>query len=127
MVQRTVYMVQVAIICVTCRYYIHVYWIQETFQLYARVSHSVQENTTLADFEPPFTDPHIDDIFIEADIEAITYDSLNIVTTTYTMAGEYGRATLSVSIHIRCAQNYYGSGCEMLCDSNGINCNTGKL
>ncbi len=95
------------------------------FQLYVRVSHSVEQNTSLADFDPPFTDPHIDDIFIEADIESITYDSLNLVSTTYTRTGVYDRATLSVSLHVRCALNYFGSACEMLCDSNGINCNNG--
>ncbi len=82
---------------------------------------------TLADFDPPFTDPHIDDIFIQADIAAITYDSLNLVSSTYTKAGESGRATMSVSLNVRCAQNYYGSACEMLCDANGINCETGKI
>lgn len=98
---------------------------QEMFQLYVRVSHRDDGNTSLADFDPPFTDPHIDDIFIEANIASITYDSLNLVTSTYTEIGEAGQATLSVSLNVRCAQNYFGSACEMLCDDNGINCNTG--
>ncbi len=45
--------------------------LQQTYQIYVRVSHSVNENTELADFDLPFTDPLIDDIFIEANVSAV--------------------------------------------------------
>ena len=101
-------------------------YIQREFQIYIRVSHSPNENTSLADFDPPFTDPLIDDVFIEADVTAVPYTSFNLMTETYTVPGDFGKARLSMSINVRCAQNYIGTGCEMLCDSTGTNCVTGE-
>ena len=101
-------------------------YIQREFQIYIRVSHSPNENTSLADFDPPFTDPLIDDVFIEADVTAVPYTSFNLMTETYTVPGDFGKARLSMSINVRCAQNYFGTGCEMLCDSTGTNCVTGE-
>ncbi len=90
-----------------------------------RVSHSLNEETSLADFEVPFTDPLIDDIFIEANVEAVPFNSLTLNSETYTVTGDFGIATLIMGVHIRCAPNYSGDNCEMLCDSDGTNCNTG--
>ena len=99
---------------------------QRLFQVYIRVSHSLEEDTALADFDPPFTDPLIDDIFIEANVAAVLFDAQTVNSEMYTVAGDFGVAALTVSINVRCAQNYFGSACEMLCDSSGDNCATGK-
>ncbi len=90
-----------------------------------RASHSLNEETSLADFEVPFTDPLIDDIFIEANVKAVPFNSLILNSEIYTVTGDFGIATLIMAVHIRCALNYSGDNCEMLCDSDGNNCNTG--
>lgn len=98
---------------------------QQEFQIYVRVSHSLNEDTALADFDLPFTDPLIDDVFIEASVEPVSFEALIVNTVSYTVTGDFGIATLMMGVHIRCAQNYSGDNCEMLCDSSGNNCNTG--
>ncbi len=97
--------------------------LQQTFQIYVRVSHSVNESTATADFDPPFTDPLIDDIFIEANVSAVPFSG-DLITEMYTVTGDFGTATLTMVVNARCAENYFGNGCEMLCDENGNNCDT---
>ncbi len=86
----------------------------------------MNEDTSLADFDPPFTDPLIDDIFIEVNVEAVTFNALLVNTETYPVTGDFGIATLTIGVHIRCAPNYFGDNCEMLCDNDGNNCTTGS-
>ena len=100
--------------------------IQQQFQVYIRVSHSLEENRELANFNPPFTDPLIDDIFIEADVTAVLFDAQFVNSEMYTVTGDFGVATLTLALNVRCALNYFGSSCEMLCDSSGENCATGN-
>ncbi len=100
--------------------------LQQTYQIYVRVSHSVNENTELADFDLPFTDPLIDDIFIEANVSAVLSGSLFDITEFYTVTGDFGTATLTISVNARCAENFFDDGCEMLCDPDGTNCSTGE-
>ncbi len=103
-------------------------YLQQTFQIYVRVSHSVNEDTATADFDPPFTDPLIDEIFIEANVSAVLFPStFFVITEMYTVTGNVGIATLTIGVNARCAENYFGDGCEMLCDADGItNCTAGE-
>ncbi len=84
----------------------------------------MNEDTTTADFDPPFTDPLIDDIFIEANVSAVPFSG-DLITEIYTVTGDVRTATLTMAVNARCAENYFGDGCEMLCDADGINCDTG--
>ncbi|XP_064382439.1 uncharacterized protein LOC135331274 isoform X2 [Halichondria panicea] len=99
-------------------------YFSQTFQIYVRVSHSVNEDTATANFDPPFTDPLIDEIFIEANVSAVLFPStFFVITEMYTVTGNVGIATLTIGVNARCAENYFGDGCEMLCDADGItNC-----
>ncbi len=102
-------------------------YLQQTFQIYVRVSHSANEDTSAADFDPPFTDPLIDDIFIEANVSAVLFpENFLAITEVYTVTGDFGIATLTIAVNARCAENYFGDGCEMLCDASGNNCDTGE-
>ncbi len=86
----------------------------------------MNENTTNADFDPPFTDPLIDEIFIEANVSAVLFPStFFVITEIYTVTGNVGIATLTIAVNARCAENYFGDGCEMLCGADGNNCDTG--
>ncbi len=101
--------------------------LQQTFQIYVRASHSVNEDTSAADFDPPFTDLLIDEIFIEANISAVLFPTTFLaITEMYTVTGNFGTATLTIGVNARCAENYFGDGCEMLCDADGNNCNTSE-
>ncbi len=105
-------------------YYLH---LQQTLQIYVRVSHSVNEDTATADFDPPFTDPLIDEIFIEANVSAVPFpNTFLVITETYTVTGDFETATLTMGVNARCAENYFGDGCEMLCNADGNNCDTGE-
>lgn len=97
---------------------------QGTFQIYVRVSHRLNEDISEADFDPPFTDPLIDNIFIEANVSAVIFTILPI-TETYTVIGDLGRATLTMGVNVRCSPNYFGEACEMLCLPDVTNCTTG--
>lgn len=97
---------------------------QRAFQIYVRVSHSLDESTSEADFDPPFTDPLIDDIFIEANVSAVPFDDL-LMTEIYTVTGDFSRATLTMAVNVFCSPNHMGEACEMLCQPDGTNCTTG--
>ena len=100
--------------------------LQQLFQVYIRVSHSLEEDKSLAVFDPPFTDLLIDDIFIEANVTAVLFDAPMVNSETYTVTGDYEVATITLAINVRCAQDYLGSGCEIRCDSSANNCVTGE-
>ena len=87
------------------------------------MSHKTGAN---ADFDPPFSDPLIDDIFIEANVTAVLFTE-NIQSTLYTMTGDFGRATMTLAVNIQCAENYFGSACQFLCNPDGTRCIPGKL
>ena len=78
-----------------------------------------------ADFDPPFSDPLIDDIFIEADVTAVSFDAQFLDTEMYTVTGDFGQATLGIAVNARCAQDYSGSACELLCNPDGTGCTQG--
>lgn len=100
-------------------------YIQQQFQIYVRVSHSLEEDTMEADFDPPFSDPLIDDIFIEADVTAVPNSQQLLETEMYTITGDFGQATLSIAVNARCVRNYFGSACEMRCNLDGTKCTQG--
>ena len=42
------------------------------------------------------------------------------------MTGEFGRATMTLRVNIQCAENYFGSACQFLCNADGTGCIPGK-
>ncbi len=99
---------------------------QGKFQLYLRVSHfNGNLSTSELDFEPPFTDPLIDNVYFEFTAPAIEYESrLDPVNKILESTGEFGRVLVRVQTNVHCAKNWNGSACEILC-ING-NCSQGN-
>ena len=102
--------------------------IQDLFQIYIRVSH---QSGDVPDFDPPFTNPLIDDIFIEVtDLPAVLYEErVSLGTVPYEATGDFGRASLQLRVSALCARGYNGSDCNTFCqDVDGeVTCEQGQL
>ena len=99
---------------------------QGGFQVYLRVSHfNRNPATSNPDFDPPFIDPLIDNVYFEFSTPAALFDDrLTPPFQRVESTGEFGRVRAEVQIGVHCADNWIGSACEMLCD--GDSCITGN-
>lgn len=96
--------------------------------MYIRVSdHS--DDIFNPDFDPPFEDPLIDNIFIEVvNLTAGRFEDRNsLISVPYDATGVYGRASIQLRINAHCAAGYNGSDCGTFCqDVNGeLTCEEG--
>ena len=79
-----------------------------------RVSHSGDHSNVA--FDPPFSDPLIDEIFIEASTPAVPYENRNSPKTQmYDVEGMYGKATVQIRVNVHCAKGYGGPDCNSVC------------
>ena len=101
------------------------WFLQGGFQVYARVSHL---EGTIPDFTPPFTDPLIDEIFLEfPDIPAASFQNrFNSVPQTLSASGTFGRVVIEMQATVHCAQGWNGTACEILCTSEDV-CSQGII
>ena len=98
-------------------------FVQGGFQAYIRISHVV--SGTQADFDPPFENPLIDEIFLEfSNLTVETFvPRLLAPLQTLTMTGTVGRVEARLTVSVHCAENWMGEHCEYLCtDSSFTNC-----
>lgn len=81
------------------------------------------------DFEPPFTDALIDDVFMEFTVPAVLYaDWLESRDPRdMTVVGTSGRVEINLLVAVHCAENWKGENCELKCEpSDYDNCTQGK-
>ena len=84
-------------------------------------------STSEADFEPPFTDPLIDNLFFEFNVPATPYEDRRseLVNRMMEVTGEFGKVMIEVLTNVHCANGWSGSACEIFCADG--NCTQGML
>ena len=72
---------------------------------------------------PPFTDPVIDNAFLEfSQLRAVSYaDRLAPVNQLLTATGEFGLVTVQMQASVHCSRGWEGTACEFLNNTQGKN------
>ena len=88
--------------------------------MYIRISNQMGENP---DFTPPFTDPLIDEVFLEFTLPAVLFDDrLDTITQTLSVTGCFGRAVGTMVANVHCAEGWNGTACEVFCNTTTATC-----
>ena len=83
--------------------------------MYIRISNQMGENP---DFTPPFTDPLIDEVFLEFTLPAVLFDDrLDTITQRLNITGRFGRAAGTMVANVHCAEGWNGIACEIFCNT----------
>ena len=90
---------------------------QGGFQLYIRIAHTVGD---APDFDPPFDDPLIDEVFLEFTVEPVLFSErlTSPIRQVLSTNGVFGRVEVTVVAFTHCANGWNGSACEIQCISN---------
>ena len=89
--------------------------------MYIRISNQMGANP---DFTPPFTDPLIDEVFLESTLPAVLFDDrLDTITQTLNITGCFGRAVGTMVANVHCAEGWNGTACEIFCNTTTAKCN----
>ena len=94
---------------------------QGGFQAYLRLSHfdEVTANENSPDFDPPFSDPLIDEVFFEFNLSTTAFSNrLSSVPQLLVGSGESGRVVVSMLARTHCAQGWTGQHCSIFCNSS---------
>ncbi len=80
------------------------------------------------DFEPPFTDPLIDEVYFQFNVSASLFsERLSAMQQQLTSTGVFGRIVVTLRVKVHCAEGWNGTNCETFCDfsSGNATCSQG--
>ena len=102
---------------------------QGGLQVHVRISHLEEGGTP--DFEPPFTDPLIDEVILEfPELLPVSFDRrLDVPPKRTSVTGAFGQAEVTMQALVFCAPGFMGMACENLCTlppNNSLTCTQGK-
>ena len=81
------------------------------------------------DFQPPFTDPLIDEVFMEFKLEPVLFPDRieSRDPREMTTMGTSDRVEINLLVAVHCAENWVGTHCELECEpSDPDNCTQRK-
>ena len=71
----------------------------------------------LPDFTPPFSDPLIDNAFVDVSVPA-SLSAFETSTVINNVVGTFNRASFRLGLNVVCVRGFNGSDCNTFCDTH---------